>query len=164
MSLILIVLSILLNTQSAEWVCFKHEQNEVYIDVKDGVITVRQNPDEEDLFWGEELFSSSYVVRNDTLVTLITLNYSFVFSDDGSKLISLTDIGGAAKKGDIFYGTSARFPNGSYLRGKQWKNGKRNGVWIYQDKSTGLFYRLYYKEGVVERQEEFRLKWSPPLE
>ncbi len=152
MVFILILLSTFLNIEPNNWVCFKHEQNNVHIDLKEDYLIVRINQDTSNDFLGEYIYQSPYIIKNDTLQTLNTLGYSFLIIDNGI-MVSLSNIGKLVKKYDKFYGVAAFLSDGTSLKGGEWKNNKKDGIWLYRDENKD-FYRYYYEEDVIIRKEK----------
>ena len=109
----------------------------------------------------EYLFDCFYLTSEDTLILrhlklndirFDTLFYYFRIIEDGI-LESLSDIQKVCKKGDIFYCHKYKYDyiydNNVLLGGvKSWRNGKKDGEWIYID-SLWNVYNFIYKDNVI---------------
>ena len=131
---------------------------------EDRVSLYRFHKDDYGQYWEdtiEELYDCHYHISNDTLTLcdcdfLFTdvikhdpQSYYFKIIEDGI-LISLSNLSNICKKGDKFYCSRYEYKPPESLRGGKdsWKNGKKNGVWLYVDPLWNI-YNLIYKDDVV---------------
>jgi len=112
----------------------------------------------------ETLYDCDYRISNDTLVLFNcyyymfygklhdTNFYYFKIIEDGI-LESLSFLSDICKKGEMFYCTMYHYksPETLVCGSHGWKNGKKNGVWIYFD-SIGNVYNLIYENDVVKER------------
>ncbi len=151
MLLTITLISFLMNIQINDWNSFNHESNGNYFIIKYGLFTLLGEPDTLNNDMGEYIFQAPYIINKDTLL-IPDFNYSFLYISD-EIFISLSDIENVIKKNEKFYGGNAVFSDGTILKGGKWKNNKRDGIWLYRDINK-IYYRLYYKEGVIEKKEK----------
>lgn len=106
---------------------------------------------------GNVIFKGKCFIKKDTLIVIKDRNkHLFKILDDGV-IKTLFKINGYIKQGDIFLCSRYEYRNGNLLLGSAWKNGKKEGVWIYKTTEDKL-YRLTYKNGKIVKKEFLKNK------
>lgn len=117
----------------------RNENAEIYLDhdiIADGIVT------------SEVLVCSPYFLKKDTLIIKNDcFKFEFLVVND-ELLISLNNLKGYIKKGDKFYCSQKVDNNGNIKYIGRWKDGKKDGIWLYFDKK-GEITGIKYDEGQI---------------
>lgn len=129
-----------------------------YFTIDNGVFDIRASNG----FPGEGLsehikYSNSYFVRKDTLFIGSDSNHIKFKIISGGVLLALNDISYYIKKGEKLFGN--RYKSFIMLLGGEWKNGLKQGSWIYVDES-GKMSGIIFKDGVII--DTFKVKILDP--
>jgi hypothetical protein len=132
-----------------------------YFTINKGIFDIRANSRVSGDILSEHIkYTNSYFVRNDTLFIGSIGNQTKLKVISDGILLALNDILGYVKKGENLYGDRFHYMSGAVmLLGGEWKNGLKQGSWLFIDES-GKQSGLIFKDGIIVNT--FKVKMLEP--
>lgn len=117
------------------------------------IISHKHKDYSDDIFEGEEIFSSNNYYYKDNLLVIIKDKKKYIFKEFNSDILyACSNLTKYVLKGDKFYCCSYEISKGVRLSGGNWKENKKEGKWYYRGKNE--FSILTYRNGKIIKKEK----------